>query len=101
VWMLPNTYNLNSDQTSAVGSVDLANATAETFVQNAVNKPIANVVNCFLCHNAGSYSFQNPPPAKLTNRLIAISHVLAVGSPYEVPNSISGKLLLVPQVRRK
>ena len=98
VWMLPNSYSLTSDQTSAVGSVNLANATAETFVQNAVNTPIKNVVNCFLCHNAGSYSFQNPPPAKLQNRLIAISHVLAVGSPYEVPNSISGRLLLVPQV---
>ena len=98
VWMLPNTYSLTSDQTSAVGSVDLANATAETFVQNADNTPISGVVNCFLCHNAGSYSFQNPPPAKLPNRLIAISHVLAIGSPYEVPNSISGKLLLVPQV---
>ena len=98
VWMLPNSYSLTSDQTSAVGSVNLANATAETFVQNAVNTPIKNVVNCFLCHNAGSYSFQNPPPAKLQNRLIAISHVLAIGSPYEVPNSISGKLLLVPQV---
>jgi hypothetical protein len=97
VWMLPNTYNLNSNQTNAVGSVDLANATAETFVQNAVNTPISGVLNCFLCHNAGSYSFQTPPPAKLPNRLIAISHVLAIGSPYEVPNSISGKLLLVPQ----
>jgi hypothetical protein len=32
---------------------------------------------------------------------MAISHVLAIGSPYEVPNSISGKLLLVPQLRRR
>ena len=85
VWMLPNSYSLTSDQTSAVGSVDLANATAETFVQNAKNTPISGVLNCFLCHNAGSYSFQNPPPAKLPNRLIAISHVLAIGSPYEMP----------------
>ena len=96
--MLPNTYNVNSDQSSAVGSVNLANATAETFVQYPTNTPIGNVQNCFMCHNATSYSFQNPPPAKLANRLIAISHVLAIGSPYEVPNSISGKLLLVPQV---
>lgn len=101
VWMLPNSYNLNSDQTSAVGSVDLANATAETFVQNADNTPISGVLNCFLCHNAGSYSFQNPPPPKLPNRLVALSHVLAVGSPYEVPNSISGRLLLRPLVRGK
>ena len=99
VWMLPNTYNVNSDQTNAVGSVTLANATAETFEQYPTNKPIGNVKNCFMCHNATSYSFQNPPPAQLANRLIAISHVLAIGSPYEVPNSISGKLQLVPQLR--
>jgi hypothetical protein len=100
VWMLPNTYNLNSGRTNAVGSVDLANATAETFVQNANNTPISGVLNCFLCHNAGSYSFQNPPPNNLPKRLVAISHVLAIGSSYEVPNSISGNLLLVPQVPR-
>ena len=99
VWMLPNSYSVKSDQTSAVGSVNLANGTAETFQQYPLNKPIGNVKNCFMCHNATSYSFQTPPPAKLTDRLIAISHVLAVGSPYEVPNSISGKLLLVPQLR--
>jgi hypothetical protein len=97
VWMLPNSYNVNSNQTSAVGSVNLANATAETFVQNPNNKPIGNVVNCFLCHNAQSYSFQTPPPAQLANRLIALSHVLAIGSPYEVPNSIAGKLSLQPR----
>jgi hypothetical protein len=101
VWMAPNSYTVKSDQTSAFGSVDLANATAETFFQNANNTPISGVVNCFFCHNAGSYSFQPPPPAQLTNRLIAISHVLAIGSPYEVPNSISGKLLLRPPLRRK
>ncbi len=96
--MLPNSYNLKSDQTSAVGSVNLANATAETFVQNAKNTPISNVVNCFLCHNPTSYSFQTPPPPKLSNRLIALSHVLSYGSIYEVPNSISGKLLRRPLI---
>jgi hypothetical protein len=101
VWMKPNSYNLNSNQTNAVGSVDLANSTAETFVQNAVNTPISGVLNCFLCHNPTSYSFQTPPPAKLPNRLVALSHVLAVGTPYEVPNSISGRLLLRPLVRGK
>jgi len=101
VWMLPNSYNLKSDQTSAVGSVSLANTTAETFVQNPNNTPITNVLNCFLCHNPTSYSFQTPPPAKLPNRLIALSHVLAAGSPYEVPNSISGRLLLRPDLFRK
>jgi len=101
VWMAPNSYNLKSDQTSAVGSVDLANVTAETFVQNAKNTPISGVLNCFLCHNPTSYSFQNPPPPQLPNRLVALSHVLAVGSPYEVPNSIAGRLLLRPQIRGK
>jgi hypothetical protein len=101
VWMLPNSYNLKSNQTSAVGSVDLANSTAETFVQNADNTPISGVLNCFLCHNPTSYSFQTPPPAKLPNRLVALSHVLSIGTPYEVPNSISGKLLLRPLIRGK
>ena len=91
-------YNVNSNQTSAVGSVDLANATAETFVQNAKNTPISNVLNCFLCHNASSYSFQTPPPPKLPNRLIALSHVLSYGTPYDVPNSITGKLLRRPLI---
>ena len=98
VWMLPNSYNVNSNQTNAVGSVDLANATAETFVQNAKNTPISNVLNCFLCHNASSYSFQTPPPPKLPNRLIALSHVLSYGTPYDVPNSITGKLLRRPLI---
>lgn len=82
VWMLPNSYNLKSNQTSAVGSVDLANGTAETFVQNANNTPISGVLNCFLCHNPTSYSFQTPPPAKLANRLVAscVGHRLALRS---------------------
>lgn len=95
VWMMPNTYNVNSNQTDAVGSVNLANGTAETFVQHARNTPISKVVNCFSCHNPGSYSFQTTPP-KLANRLVALSHVLAAGTPYETPNLISGKLPRMP-----
>lgn len=91
VWMLPNTYNLASNQTNAVGSVNLANTTAESFFQVAQNQPIANVQNCFSCHNATSYSFQSSPPP-LVNRRIALSHVLAVGSPYAVPNLITGRV---------
>ena len=99
VWMLPNSYSPTSDQNSAVGSVNLANATAETFVQNPHNPGSKTVLNCFLCHNPTSYSFQTPPPPKLLpNRLIALSHVLAIGSPYEVPNSISRRLLLRPDL---
>lgn len=98
VWMLPNTYVLPSaltmDQTSAVGSISLANTTAETFVQAAKNSPPNPILNCFLCHNATSYNFQNPPPEKLAPRRIAISHVLGVGTAYAVPN-----LLTVPIVR--
>ncbi|HEX3152145.1 MAG TPA: hypothetical protein VHR66_28995 [Gemmataceae bacterium] len=92
VWMKPGTFTANSDQTNAVGSVSLANSTAETFVQGTKNAPISQVQNCFMCHNGGSYSFQNPPPPKLVNRRVAISHVLAVGSQYAVPNSISGTI---------
>lgn len=94
VWMLPNTYNLSSNQANAVGSITLANSTAETFFQVPKNAPVTAIQNCFTCHNPTSYSFQKPPPAKLANRLIALSHVLSYRSVYEVPNEISGNLLL-------
>ena len=90
VWMAPGTFNLKSDQTTAVGSVNLANTTAETFVQYPNNSNIQNVQNCFMCHNATSYSFQTPPPKKLNDRLVAVSHALAVGTDYAVPNLIVG-----------
>lgn len=102
VWMEPNTYvatnpnALTLDNTDAVGSVNLANTTAETFFQvqhitpsNAV--PSANgstMLNCFLCHNPTSYNFQSSPP-KLPARLIALSHVLSANSPYAVQNEIT------------
>jgi hypothetical protein len=95
VWMLPNTYNLNSDQSSAVGSVNLANTTAETFQQYPSNADMGKVKNCFMCHNASSYSFQTPPPKQLNNRLVAISHTLSVGTDYAVPNMISGNLRML------
>jgi hypothetical protein len=99
VWMPPNSYNLNSGQNNAVGSIFLANTTAETFLQTAGTSVPVNftgLANCFGCHNPTSYSFQTPPPAQLANRLVALSHVLAIGSPYEVPNLISGNLQRVP-----
>jgi hypothetical protein len=89
LWMAPNSYNLTSNQTNGVGSVSLANVTAETFIQAATNNPIT--YNCFLCHNPTSYSFQSDPPP-LANRLIALSHALSVGSAYAVPNAISGNV---------
>jgi hypothetical protein len=89
VWMAPGTFNLNSNQSNAVGSVNLANTTAETFVQYPNNSNLQNVVNCFACHNPGSYSF-DPSLPTLPNRLVAVSHVLAVGTVYAVPNMIIG-----------
>ena len=94
VWMLPNSYALPNaltmNQNNGVGSVSLANTTAETFVQGTTASTFSN---CFACHNPTSYNFQTPPPAQLASRRIAISHVLGVGSPYAVPN-----LLTVPIV---
>ncbi len=92
VWMMPNSYNLNSDQSSAVGSVNLANTTAETFQQYPNNSNMQNVQNCFMCHNASSYSFQNNPPPITPPRLVAISHTLGVGTDYAVPNMVSGNV---------
>jgi hypothetical protein len=91
VWMLPNSYSVNSGRTDAVGSVNLANTTAETFVQAVSNSSKQQWRNCFMCHNARSYSFQSDPPP-LANRLIAISHVLAEGTPYAVPNVLPVKV---------
>lgn len=95
VWMAPGQFKLSSDQSNAVGSVNLANATAETFVQRSMLLPNNTnpqvVQNCFMCHNATSYNFQSSPP-KLPSRLIAISHVLSVGSPYAVPNVLPVKV---------
>ncbi|MFA6267031.1 MAG: hypothetical protein WC670_15110 [Pseudolabrys sp.] len=94
VWMQANTYNLQSNQTNAVGSINLANGTAETFFQVAKNTPVSGIQNCFTCHNPTSYSFQTPPPPQLQNRLIALSHVLSYRTVYEVPNEISGTVSL-------
>lgn len=75
--------------------MSLANVTAETFVQSATNNPIGN--NCFTCHNATSYGFQKSPPP-LKPRLIALSHVLSIGTPYAVPNLISGSVGGAPEL---
>jgi hypothetical protein len=106
VWMQPNTYVKTTtnwqglNQANAVGSVNLANSTAETFQQQAHNntapiKPIAadKLGNCFECHNPQSFTYQTPPgKTALQARLVAISHVTAEGSAtYAVPNSITLK----------
>lgn len=89
VWMMPGTFNLASNQSNAVGSVNLANVTAETFVQNLTGSTAsANVGNCFSCHNPATYTDVAPMP-NLRQRRIAISHVTAAGSLYAVPNLLS------------
>lgn len=89
VWMKPGTFNLTSNQSNAVGSVNLANVTAETFVQNFTGSTApANVGNCFSCHNPATFTDVAPLP-NLTQRRVAISHVTAAGSLYAVPNLLS------------
>lgn len=87
VWMAPNSYNHSSGAKDAIGSVTLANSTAESFIQVAKNTPMTKVQNCFTCHNASSYTFGSNPD-KLSKRTIAISHVLGEGTSYAVPNII-------------
>jgi hypothetical protein len=89
VWMLPNSFTISSSRSDAVGSVNLANTTAETFEQYPTNTDMTKVKNCFMCHNASSYSFQKTLP-HLDKRLVAVSHALSVGSDYAVPNMVSG-----------
>jgi hypothetical protein len=89
VWMRPNQYVdtnpqafTNNLSSLAVGSVNLANSTAETFVQFPTTKDPAKVQNCFLCHNATMF-----PPHRVVRRA-AISHVLQEGTTNAVPNLI-------------
>lgn len=89
VWMAPNTYNLASNQSNALGSVNLANSTAETFVQNLTGTTTPSTVqNCFSCHNPDTFQNVAPLP-NLKARLVALSHVLAAGSLYAVPNLVA------------
>ena len=60
-------------------------------MQYPSNSNMQNILNCFLCHNATSYSFQTPSPAKLPNRLVPVGHALAVGTDYAVSNAIVGQ----------
>lgn len=101
VWMKPDTYVRSTpnwqdlNQANAVGAVDLANSTAETFVQNADNSvPPKQWGNCFACHNPTSYTFQHK--GDQPKRLIGISHVLSEGTPFAVPNHIPVKRASLP-----
>lgn len=90
VWMAPNTYSVNSSSSNALGSVNLANSTAETFVQNltGTTTPSTAFQNCFSCHNPDTFQNVAPLP-NLTARRVALSHVLAAGSLYAVPNLLA------------
>jgi hypothetical protein len=91
VWFKPNTYvtstsgwqNLN--QTNAVGAISLMNSTAETFLQSSKGNQ-GN--NCFECHSATSFSYNGIQPKALATRRVAIMHMIATGSAYDVPNSL-------------
>ncbi len=96
VWLAPNSYSTSSTAADAIGSLNLANSTAETFQQIATNTVVKNNQNCFTCHNATSYSFQPIPHAV---RRIALSHVLSQGLPvYGVPNQIPA-VPLIPHLK--
>jgi hypothetical protein len=89
VWMAPNTYNLSSNQSNALGSVNLSNSTAETFEQNLTGTTTpATMQNCFSCHNPDTFQNVAPLP-NLTARKVAQSHVLAAGTMYAVPNLLA------------
>jgi hypothetical protein len=127
LWLSPNSYvdpvsqNMtNNLQNFGVGSVNLANTTAETFEQcppgpnNVGNADqckardpktnlLTNAGNCFMCHNPQAPSITpitvNPPTYcngtnNFPNRRVSISHVLEIGTPAAVPNS-----LVVPLTR--
>jgi hypothetical protein len=93
-WFLPNSYVTSNanwaslNQSNAIGAISLMNSTAETFLQSAKGQQ-GN--NCFACHSATSFSYQGIQPKALKPRRIAISHLVAIGSPYEVPNTLPVK----------
>jgi len=94
-WLEPDTYiasNPDITNTSvqwnkkAKGSVALANMTAETFMQRPGK---GDTLNCFACHNPQSFYFSDQTMAL---RRVAISHALAVDTPFAVPNIAQGKI---------
>lgn len=95
VWLAPDSYvatNPEITDTSvqwngkAIGSVALANMTAETFMQSPGT---GDTLNCFTCHNPQSFYFEDKT---MPLRRVAISHALAVDTPFAVPNQAAGKI---------
>lgn len=95
LWLESGFYNTGTQAAltfgvdKSLGSVNLANSTAETFEQPITNPaPPLKYQNCFMCHNSGSYT-NNSGPSQVPRR-IAISHAITTGSPdFDVPNTIS------------
>ncbi|HEY6814051.1 MAG TPA: hypothetical protein VI168_00795, partial [Croceibacterium sp.] len=94
-WLEPDSYvATNPEITStsvqwndeAKGSVALANMTAETFMQAAGT---GDTLNCFTCHNPQSFYFTDKT---MPLRRVAISHALAVDTPFAVPNIAQSKV---------
>jgi hypothetical protein len=94
-WLEPDTYvATNPEITNAAvqwndqakGSVALANMTAETFMQQPGT---GDTLNCFACHNPQSFYFSDHTMAL---RRVAISHALAVDTPFAVPNIAQGRI---------
>ena len=94
VWLKPDSYTADNPnitsrtykwQDDAMGAVALANTTAETFMQAPGT---SDRMNCFDCHNPQSYSYQGK---EMPLRRIAMSHVLAVDTPFAVPNQAATK----------
>lgn len=87
VWMPPNSYTVTSTVANSVGSINLANTTAETFQQLAT-KPTTPTNNCFECHNPQANNYSACKFNALGNNIIGISHVITVGTPWAVENQI-------------
>jgi len=103
-WLKAGTFNPNSTSANAKGSVNLTNTTAETFRQSATRSPQPQN-NCFACHFPGSNNYQPCPGIKaLPNHLIAVSHVITLGTPFATENQIPGScpaaVLLKPGMKK-
>ena len=97
VWMKPDWFTADNPEITSKtfkwqnhvrGSAALANTTAETFMQAPSSPGNPDTMNCFDCHNPQSYSYSGKP---MPNRRVAISHMLAVDTPFAVPNKMPVK----------
>ena len=93
LWMNPDTYVRSTtnwqdlDEANGQGAVNLANSTAETFMQQASNKVSGQSWgNCFECHNPKSFTYGDKGAKALAPRRIGISHIVSEGTTYAVPN---------------